>query len=131
MGERGWHMSASDSQQSNDRRPHQLAPIDFAHLSRYTLGDKALEHEVLQLFAAEVPVTLGRLRSADTDRAWQEAAHTIKGSARAVGAWEVAGLAEKAEQLPAGDDRRRMLLQLHTALEDVVRFVMSLAPSRA
>ncbi len=124
-------MSASDPQPSNDRRPHQLAPIDLTHLSRYTLGDKALEQEVLQLFAAEVPVTLGRLRFADTDRAWQEAAHTIKGSARAVGAWEVAGLAEKAEQLPAGDDRRQMLRQLHTALEDVVRFVMSLAPSRA
>jgi HPt (histidine-containing phosphotransfer) domain-containing protein len=120
-------MRADSPQPGNDRQ----APIDFTHLSRYTLGDKALEQEVLQLFAAEVPVTLGRLRSADTDRAWQEAAHTIKGSARAVGAWEVAGLAEKAEQLPAGDDRRQMLRQLHTALEDVVRFVMSLAPSRA
>jgi HPt (histidine-containing phosphotransfer) domain-containing protein len=100
-------------------------PIDFGHLARYTLGDKALEHEVLQLFVAEVPVTLGRLRSADTDSAWRMAAHTIKGSARAVGAWKVAALAEEAERA-AAEERRRMIMRLHGALEEVVRFVMSL-----
>jgi HPt (histidine-containing phosphotransfer) domain-containing protein len=124
-------MRADSPQPGNDGQPAGQAPIDFTHLSRYTLGDKALEQEVLQLFAAEVPVTLGRLCSADTDHAWQEAAHTIKGSARAVGAWKVASLAEKAEQLPAGDERRQTLQQLHAALDDVVRFVMSLSPSHA
>ena len=105
------------------------APIDLGHLSRYTLGDQALEQEVLQLFAAEVPVILGRLQCADTDSAWREAAHTIKGSARAVGAWTVARLAEEAESLGTESERRAMVRQLHGALEEVVRFVMSFASS--
>src|SRR4051812_35026424 len=65
--------------------PAAPAPVDFAHLKRYTLGDRALELEVLHLFAAQAPLTLEVLRRAHTTRAWRDAAHTLKGSARAVG----------------------------------------------
>jgi HPt (histidine-containing phosphotransfer) domain-containing protein len=119
-------MVARCSGPSIDGKSDSSTPIDFGHLARYTLGDKALEHEVLQLFVAEVPVTLGRLRSADTDSAWRMAAHTIKGSARAVGAWRVAALAEEAERVAADEERRQIVRRLHGALEEVVRFVMSL-----
>jgi HPt (histidine-containing phosphotransfer) domain-containing protein len=106
-------------------------PVDLEHLSRYTLGDRALEQEVLQLFAAELPVMLERLRSANTDRAWREAAHTIKGSARAVGAWKIAGLAEEAERLVMDDGRRAAVGQLRVSVEEAVRFIMSLKSSNA
>jgi HPt (histidine-containing phosphotransfer) domain-containing protein len=100
--------------------------VDLAHLSRYTLGDRALEQEVLQLFAAEAPATLARLKCADSDRAWREAAHTIKGSARAVGAWPVARLAERAETLMTLEERQTAILHLHVAIEDTARYIESL-----
>lgn len=75
-----------------------LSPIDLKHLRRYTMGDQALEHEVLELFLAQLPATIAALGSASTDRDWHMAAHTLKGSGRAVGAWRIARLAEQAER---------------------------------
>ena len=76
----------------------QLDPVDLKHLRRYTLGDRALEHEVLELFLAQLPATIASLRTAGNDRDWRMAAHTLKGSGRAVGAWRIARLAEHAER---------------------------------
>jgi HPt (histidine-containing phosphotransfer) domain-containing protein len=78
-------------------------PVDLDHLRRYTLGDKALEDEVLGLFLAQVPETIAALRSAATERDWKMAAHTLKGSSRAVGAWRIARLAQQAEALVCSD----------------------------
>lgn len=75
------------------------APIDHVYLRRFTLGNMALEHEVLGLFAEQSPTYLLHLMAAETDRAWFEAAHALKGSARAIGAWEIASLAERAEAI--------------------------------
>lgn len=74
--------------------------IDHDHLRRYTMGDQQLEREVLDLFAGELPKTLASLRSAKTDLEWKVAAHTLKGSARAVGAWRIAAAAVAAEKNP-------------------------------
>lgn len=74
-------------------------PIDWTHLSRFTLNDKALEHEVLGLFAMDAPRYLAKMIAARGRKDWIEAAHTLKGSARAVGAWSVAECAEAAESL--------------------------------
>jgi HPt (histidine-containing phosphotransfer) domain-containing protein len=74
-------------------------PIDWAHLSRFTLDDEALEHEVLALFAMDAPRYLAKMITARDRKDWVEAAHTLKGSARAVGAWKVAECAEAAESL--------------------------------
>lgn len=74
-------------------------PIDWAHLSRFTLSDKALENEVLGLFAMDAPRYLAKMIAARGRKDWIEAAHTLKGSARAVGAWNVAECAEAAEAL--------------------------------
>ena len=73
--------------------------LDRDHLARYTLGDEALEQEVLGLFIGQMPETLARLRSSDEPGLWLRAAHTIKGSARVVGAWHLAGVAARAEAL--------------------------------
>jgi HPt (histidine-containing phosphotransfer) domain-containing protein len=79
------------------------APIDHAHLARYTLGERALELEILDLFIDEAPRTLSRLKSlasvAPCDaKSWVHGCHTLKGSARAVGANEVAIAAEIGER---------------------------------
>jgi HPt (histidine-containing phosphotransfer) domain-containing protein len=74
-------------------------PIDWAHLSRFTLNDKQLENEVLGLFAMDAPRYLAKMLTARARKDWIAAAHTLKGSARAVGAWNVAECAEAAEAL--------------------------------
>ncbi len=79
-------------------------PIDHDHLRRYAMGDRQLELEILDLFAGELPKTIGTLRDARTDLEWKVAAHTLKGSARAVGAWRVAAAAVDAEKKPVVND---------------------------
>lgn len=101
-------------------------PVDFAHLGRYTFGDAALEAEVLQLFLAQLPVTLDALAGAASDRDWKMAAHALKGSGRGVGAWRIATLAEAAERLtfPApADVRGEMLTRLADAAAEAADFI--------
>lgn len=52
-----------------------------------TLGDARLEREVLELFKAQTRDLIARLVSQPADA--RELAHTLKGSARAIGAFEV------------------------------------------
>jgi HPt (histidine-containing phosphotransfer) domain-containing protein len=71
--------------------------IDADHLERMTLGDRRLEREVLELFVRQTTIMLDRI--ANSDRAIAAAsAHTLKGSARGIGAWRVARAAELVEQ---------------------------------
>ena len=77
-------------------------PVDLVHLSRYTLGDRALEREVLELFCTQSVIYLERLNQALTDREWKDAAHSLKGSAQAIGAWRAAEAARQAEALAGG-----------------------------
>jgi HPt (histidine-containing phosphotransfer) domain-containing protein len=111
--------------------PDDAQPIDRAHLSRYTLGSLTLEREVLGLFLAQLPLTIEQLRFATTDREWQIAAHTIKGSARAVGAWQVAHLGQEAERTSGVEDemeRTRILTALEEACEAVEAYVEDAFP---
>ncbi len=106
-------------------------PIDRVHLGRYTLGSLTLEREVLGLFLAQLPLSIEQLRFAATDREWQIAAHTIKGSAKAVGAWKVASLALEAEQtsgVAGEEDRERLLASLEEACEAVEGYVAEVFP---
>lgn len=84
----------------NARPLHEQGPIvDQAHLNRMTGGDKELANEVLGLFREQCELWM-RLLEPETDTLdWGNAAHTIKGSARGIGAWvlgEVCGGAEEA-----------------------------------
>src|SRR3954462_3053726 len=102
-------------------------PIDFAHLKRMTLGDAALEHEVLAMFAAQSAKLTGTLDGRPSDAG--ALAHTLKGSARAIGAFGVADAAARLEAvLDCGEDPSRELAELgeavalvRTAIEAVLR----------
>ena len=85
-------MPVGDSIHEQGREATQ--PVDLAHLRRFTMGDRALEAEILALFANQLPVTIGALKNAPSAKEWGIAAHTLKGSARAVGAWSLATIAE-------------------------------------
>jgi HPt (histidine-containing phosphotransfer) domain-containing protein len=67
-------------------------PIDSAHLDRMTLGDAGLISEVLAMFSAQAVDLIGRLEAMPSDAS--ALAHTLKGSARAIGAFRVADAAE-------------------------------------
>jgi HPt (histidine-containing phosphotransfer) domain-containing protein len=99
MLESGAAMHIDDAVATKAERVASYA-IDHVHLRRYTMGDRQLEFEVLELFAAELPKTLAALRAAQTTFEWKVAAHTLKGSARAVGAWRIASAAVSAETDP-------------------------------
>jgi HPt (histidine-containing phosphotransfer) domain-containing protein len=71
--------------------------IDHVHLERMTLGDRSLEREVLEIFVRQTALTLQRIAGAGPART-AAAAHTLKGSARGIGAWRVAEAAERLEQ---------------------------------
>ena len=71
-------------------------PIDLVHLARTTLGDRGLEREVLQLFDRQSTLLIARMRSA-APAGIVTLAHTLKGSARGIGAWRVARAADALE----------------------------------
>jgi HPt (histidine-containing phosphotransfer) domain-containing protein len=86
-------------------RAQKPMPIDEKHLARMTLGDRSLEREVLEIFVRQSALMLARIVGGERARA-AAAAHTLKGSARGIGAWSVATSAERLEQaVAAGDDR--------------------------
>lgn len=70
-------------------------PVDFAHLQRMTLGDISLEREVLAMFAGQSASLISALATLPSNTA--TLAHTLKGSARAIGAFRVAEAAEGLE----------------------------------
>lgn len=95
--------------------------LDIAHLRRFTLGDKHLETEILGLFIVQVPITIAALKQAETDGDWYVAAHSLKGSARAVGARRLALLAAQAERLGGISDPnacRMMICMLEEAAKE-------------
>lgn len=100
-------------------------PIDLDHLARYTLGAQTLEREVLELFCAQAASYFEQLRAAMSERDWKDAAHALKGSALAVGAFRVARAAEQAEILPgnvlAGEVFAQVLSQVLSQVLPQVR----------
>lgn len=84
----------------SDRKP---TVIDAGHLERMTLGDRRLEREVLELFVRQTTILLNRIVGAEPPMA-AAAAHTLKGSARGIGAWRVARAAELLEQAASGSE---------------------------
>lgn len=83
--------------------PHS-AEIDLVHLARQTAGDRSLEREVLVLFRDQSARLLAAMSMAGKgDRAARDAAHTLLGAARGVGAFRIAGLAEQMEKAASAD----------------------------
>lgn len=110
--------------------------INRAYLARFTFGNAELEREVLELFAGQAPLYLDRLAAADTPVAWRDAAHTLKGSAAAVGALRVAQLAELAERLDitlpeamAEGCRERAVAAVATAVEEACQAIAQIFPA--
>jgi HPt (histidine-containing phosphotransfer) domain-containing protein len=92
-------------------------PIDMAHLTRMTLGDAGLARDVLAMFVKQTAQLLSSLATKPPDAA--ALAHTLKGSARAVGAFRVAASASDLETaIRHGGDTSQILAALDGAVAE-------------
>ena len=92
-------------------------PIDFDHLQRMTLDDAAIEQEVLTMFSAQSTTLMDMLAAVPADA--NALAHTLKGSARAIGAFAVADAAARLEAAVArGFDPSAALAELGEAVAE-------------
>ena len=79
--------------------------IDFDHLRRYVGDDPALMAEVFGLFKNQVDLWSSSFETELDDDSWAMMTHSLKGTAKAIGALELAEICEKAESL-VGEGRR-------------------------
>jgi len=92
-------------------------PVDFDHLKRMTSGEAGLEREVLELFLKQTSRLVEALDALPAAAA--TLAHTLKGSARAIGAFGVADRAAALEVAARGGrDPAEELAALHAAVEE-------------
>ena len=104
-------------------------PLDLGHLERMSCGDEALAREVLALFLKQT----SRLIDALADRPAEVAslAHTLKGSARAIGAFGVADAAAALEDAArSGGDAERSLARSLAELREAVTEARSAIETR-
>jgi len=92
-------------------------PIDFDHLARMTLGDAGIEREVLVMFNVQSARLVHTLAGKPSDAG--TLLHTLKGSARAIGAFAVADAADRLEAVVArGSDRSAAFAELGVAVAE-------------
>ena len=98
--------------------------VDFQYLETYAGGDLALVEEVLGLFRHQAELW-GPMLDPESD-AWRDAVHTVKGTARGIGANALATACEHAEEAGAGA-LATVHTELNAALEDVAAYLHELA----
>jgi len=110
--------SAQVSDDAHDGYRDAARPLDLVHLSKYTFGDRGLEAELLGLFRSQAGIYVTRLESAADAKEWRDAAHSLKGSSRGLGAWALGDLAEEFEQLDYADEAGRVdaVIRLRAAI---------------
>ncbi|MBD8890443.1 Hpt domain-containing protein [Roseibium litorale] len=84
-----------------ETRHEQPAPIDLVSLAANTLGNRDLEREVLRMFRAQTSSMMSRIDQEASDLVRKDLIHTLKGSARAIGADHVAKACEELEAVLA------------------------------
>ena len=91
--------------------------VDFAYLENYAAGDMALVDEVLGLFREQVELWRPMIR-VEAGRGWGDAVHTLKGTARGIGAFALAEACDRAEKSEKEPERAPPLLEaVHDALD--------------
>jgi HPt (histidine-containing phosphotransfer) domain-containing protein len=108
------------AEQSQESRRASSRPVDLVHLSSFTLGERELEREVLELFCSQSLLYIERLRHAKSDQDWKDAAHSLVDSAGMIGAWRAREAAERAEAL-SGDAFDRLRNMRLAEVESSVR----------
>lgn len=106
--------------ETSDR--HRSRPLDLAHLSSQTMGDRALEREVLGLFVDQAQTVKRQLdKSSAKERLFL--AHSLKGSSRSVGAGAIADCCEALENNPTD---KLTVARLSRLIDEACDFVASI-----
>lgn len=112
---------------------HDARVLDIAHLDYHTFGEISLRNELLALFSEQVAQQQQTLKVCSRHDDWLIATHTLKGSARAVGAWTISEIAESLENLAPGDwlsERHAPLARLDEAVSECLSAINGLVASR-
>ncbi len=99
--------------------PVRSRPIDLMHLASQTMGDRALEQEVLCLFVQQSLQVRDRIATAEAADC-RLLAHSLKGAARGVGAFSIADCAGSIEENPDDKLARRKLSRLIDEARDYI-----------
>jgi HPt (histidine-containing phosphotransfer) domain-containing protein len=97
-------------------------PIDLKHLARQTLGDRAVEQEVLAMFATQALIVRDRILNASASERFH-LAHGLKGSARGIGAFALADCAGEIESRPDDPNALKRLTLLIDEVRDFIAAV--------
>ncbi|HUO55161.1 MAG TPA: Hpt domain-containing protein [Rhodoblastus sp.] len=104
------------------------SPIDLVHLARQTMGDAALEKELLAMFDRQAAQIASILLVVEQGATSADLAHKLKGSARAIGANGIAAAAEHYEHAArAGLLAQADADRLFAETEDVRAFLRDLS----
>jgi HPt (histidine-containing phosphotransfer) domain-containing protein len=105
--------------------------VDFAHLEAYASGDQVVVDEVLAIFQEQASMWLRLLDPAAPGDAWRDAAHTIKGSARGVGAFALAEACAEAEAVTSPAERAPNFERVRNALDAVLADIAAYSHEQA
>jgi hypothetical protein len=108
----------------NGLTPSQQRPIDLVHLATQTKGDKAVEVEILQMFARQARGCLVALTGERSKVEVKGAANRLRNAAIAVGALRVASAADLIETKGANVDT---LASVSAAVLEAEHFILKLA----
>lgn len=113
-------MRRSNKRKTPAAAAERTVTFDRAHLAHYTMKNRELEREIMALFLQQLPETITMLKTAASREDWKLAAHTLKGSAAAVGARRINGLAAEIERCSFGVNSRnteKLLTELDQAAD--------------
>lgn len=99
--------------------------LDLDFLRVQTFGDRALERELLELFEQQCRRLLPAVAGRSSTLTRGDAAHTLKGAARAVGAGRVAALADAFEDAVEHGRHEGRLMRLAGELDRAVEEVVA------
>jgi hypothetical protein len=108
----------------NGLTPSQQRPIDLVHLATQTKGDKALEVEILQMFARQARGCLVALTGDRSKTEIKAAANRLRNAAIAVGALRVAAAADLIETKGSSADA---LASVASSVLEAEHFILKLA----
>ena len=103
--------------------------LDREHLSEISMGDEDFEKEIIGDFLASLPELLDLMvqgTAAKDAESVAQAAHSLKGSCRSLGADRVAGVCQDLEHLARGgslDGAEALLESLNKHIADLTEFM--------
>lgn len=102
-------------------------PIDLVHLAKQTLGDWALECEVLLMFDEVAANYFRKLEASTSSEELLANLHALKGAASGVGAWGIADMCKLAEhEVREGDINPERIEDIAMVVQEVSQFIADL-----